>query len=1003
MILSNILRLSGRLRLVLIAFLGTIWIAFGSSSAIAQQPSAALLQKSPQATELTAVATQRGHVRVIVEFASPLPPSQIRPDPALLEPLKAQIAARQNAIIATHFGSASNPRPGQGFARRLTRMEISPMFSLNVNRAEMEALAADPRVLRIHYDQPVPHTLIQSVPLIGMTGASGAYALGATGSGQAVAVLDTGVQADHEFLAGKVIAEACFSDAGAGGDGNPTTVSLCPNGTPTQTGAGAANSATAQCINGSVQLCEHGTHVAGIAAGFNTSQGAGEPPNGVSRDGKIFAVQIFTRFNDPADCNGSAPCILSYSTDQIRALDYVLANINLVGGVKVASVNMSLGGGLFSGTCDDSASQKPSIDNLRAAGVATAIAAGNDGSVNQISSPGCISSAITVGSTTKADAVSSFSNMSAVVDLLAPGSSILSSIPVVPASTTTYAFFSGTSMATPHVAGAFAAIRTACPTKTVDEIETALKNTGLLITDTRPGGTQTKPRIRVDMAVAALNCTAISLAVSPASNMASSGTQGGPFSPSSFDYTLSASSGSVNYSISGVPSWLTASATSGTVTTSGTIVTFTVNASANSLAAGTYNATITFTNTTNGQGTQTRTATLTVSPPPVLQVSPATDIAASGNPGGPFSPSSFQYQLSSSSGSINYSISSIPSWLNASSTSGVVTTSPTTITFTVNASANSLSAGSYDAIISFTNTTNSQGNQTRNASLTVNPGGGGASAMRTWVSSAGIDSNDCSLATPCLTFAGAIVKTASGGEINCLDPGSYGRATIIRSVTIDCSGTFASILASGMNGINVSAAGIKVILRGLEIAGTGTGLNGVNITAGAEVRIDNCNIWGFTGSGIVASFSSAGLVNLFVADTYIAQVDKGISMTASGSSAVIAVVRNVYIYHPNSSGIESGSAGTYASVSSSMITGAGVAAIATLGGNGVINVASSMLTYNNTAILASSSGSVIRISDNNILNNNASITIGGGATVASGANNKVDPIGTAPNASIAGP
>src|ERR1700674_3459402 len=242
----NATRLSGRLRLVLIAFLATVWMALGSSSAIAQQPSGALSQKSPQAAELTAVATRRGHVRVIVEFAPPLPPNQIRPDPALLEPLKAQIAARQNAIIGTHFGSASSPRPGQGFARRLTRMEISPMFSLNVNRAEMEALAADPRVLRIHYDQPVPHTLIQSVPLIGMTGATGAYALGATGLGQAVAVLDTGVQADHEFLAGKVIAEACFSDAGAGGDGNPTTVSLCPNGTPTQTGAGAANSATAR-------------------------------------------------------------------------------------------------------------------------------------------------------------------------------------------------------------------------------------------------------------------------------------------------------------------------------------------------------------------------------------------------------------------------------------------------------------------------------------------------------------------------------------------------------------------------------------------------------------------------------------------------------------------------------------------------------------------------------------------------------------------------------------
>jgi len=274
-----------------------------------------------------------------------------------------------------------------------------------------------------------------------------------------------------------------------------------------------------------------------------------------------------------------------------------------------------------------------------------------------------------------------------------------------------------------------------------------------------------------------------------------------------------------------------------------------------------------------------------------------------------------------------------------------------------------------------------------------------AQATRTWVSGLGNDGNPCSRTAPCQTFAGALSKTAAGGEINCLDPAGYGTVTIAQSVTIDCTGTFASVLAAGTNGITISGAGIKVILRNLEIAGSGTGLNGVNITAAAEVTIHKCNIWGFTGSGVIAS-PSAGLVNLFVADTYIAQVNKGISMAASGGF-VIAVVRNVYIYHPNSSGLESGSAGTYASMSSSTITGAGGAAISTIGGNGVINVATSILTYNNTAILASSSGSVIRISDNNILNNNASISIGGGATVASGVNNKVDPAGTSPNGTIA--
>jgi hypothetical protein len=224
-------------------------------------------------------------------------------------------------------------------------------------------------------------------------------------------------------------------------------------------------------------------------------------------------------------------------------------------------------------------------------------------------------------------------------------------------------------------------------------------------------GTQTR--------TATLTVNAPALQVTPTTNIAASGTQGGPFSPSSFSYTLSAANGSVKYSITNVPNWLTPSSTSGTASSSGTTVTFRVNANANSLTPNTYVNSNNFNNTTNGQGNTTRVATLTVNAPPLLQVTPATNMVASGTQGGPFSPPSFQYQLSASAGSVNYSISGLPNWLTASPASGNVSPSGTTVIFTVNA--NNLAAGSYGPIpITFTNSDTGQGTQTRTATLTVN-------------------------------------------------------------------------------------------------------------------------------------------------------------------------------------------------------------------------------------------------------------------------------------------
>jgi hypothetical protein len=206
--------------------------------------------------------------------------------------------------------------------------------------------------------------------------------------------------------------------------------------------------------------------------------------------------------------------------------------------------------------------------------------------------------------------------------------------------------------------------------------------------------------------------------VAPTDNILVTGNQGA-LPPSSFQYQLSANASSINYSISGVPNWLTPSSTSGNASSSGIAVTFTVNASANSLAPGTYGPTaLTFTSGT-GQGTQTRTATLTVNLP-ALQVTPATGIMSSGVHGGPFSPSSFAYALSATFGSVKYSITT-PNWLTASSASGTVTTTAKTITFTVNSSARSLGPSTHTANINFNNTTNNQGNTTRVATLVVNP------------------------------------------------------------------------------------------------------------------------------------------------------------------------------------------------------------------------------------------------------------------------------------------
>lgn len=207
-----------------------------------------------------------------------------------------------------------------------------------------------------------------------------------------------------------------------------------------------------------------------------------------------------------------------------------------------------------------------------------------------------------------------------------------------------------------------------------------------------------------------------------------------------------------------------------------------------------------------------------------------------------------------------------------------------------------------------------------------------AQASRTWVSGVGDDANPCSRTAPCKTFAGAISKTAAGGEIDALDPGGFGAVTITKGITIDGGGgQVASILVAGTNGIVVQAGLADVVtLRNLSIngiAGTGTGgLNGIRYLSGAALHIERCNIMGFTGDGINVATSSSGI--LFVTDTFLTDNGNGIQIAPTAANVRSTLVRvhahgnsgYGFFLHPGG-GV---GAGTVIDDSSALVNGTGI-------------------------------------------------------------------------------
>lgn len=187
-----------------------------------------------------------------------------------------------------------------------------------------------------------------------------------------------------------------------------------------------------------------------------------------------------------------------------------------------------------------------------------------------------------------------------------------------------------------------------------------------------------------------------------------------------------------------------------------------------------------------------------------------------------------------------------------------------------------------------------------------------AQATRTWVSGVGDDANPCSRTAPCKTFAGAISKTATNGEINCLDPAGYGAVTITKSMTIDCRDTQGSILSAGTNGIiiNITAdtdTKKAVKLRGISINGAATGINGIRLLAAKTLNIEDVVIDGNSQHGISVEGSSQVAVNN---STIRSNKGAGINGFFSGDGAIDIMVSNSLI-NANGTGISATTGTTF--------------------------------------------------------------------------------------------
>ncbi len=278
-----------------------------------------------------------------------------------------------------------------------------------------------------------------------------------------------------------------------------------------------------------------------------------------------------------------------------------------------------------------------------------------------------------------------------------------------------------------------------------------------------------------------------------------------------------------------------------------------------------------------------------------------------------------------------------------------------------------------------------------------------AQATRTWVSGVGDDANPCSRTAPCKTFAGAISKTAAGGEINVLDPGGFGAVTITKAITISSESFEAGVLVSGTNGIVISAgASDVVVLRGLDIEGLGTGLSGIKLLGAGALHIEKCTVNAFRGGsalGIDIEPTLAGTEQVFIKDTIVRDNGTGTTgggiLIAPGASTTIKASLDHVRTENNVFGVKTQDRSTV-SISESVAAGnafAGFSAVLAGTNTATVMLTRSETVSNGTGVLVSGvvgGTAIARITNVTICGNGAGLSATNGQIVSANDNFNCD-------------